>query len=313
MGATQIRVHQAMKCTACASEQSEFAYASLDRDNSFAGYSYFKCLNCGSHFLDPIPDQAQLEELYRSHQFQTASGPRASQLPPRFLEPKRFAADRRLYVEPILQHVQSGRALDFACGSGWLAHQLAVAGFDATGMDVDPDFVEPARTHFAADYRVGGFTDLQAMATDSLDVLTASAVLEHLSSPEAFVAEAKRLLKPGGVLLIAIPTADSLQFEFMGQHFYWAMAPFHVTLFTTRGIKDLMARQNLELLSHTGTGHWMWTKAMADKLGIVDPYMRWRQDPDFVRFDIAVDELLDKISAAFGRWTTSVYAFRQND
>jgi SAM-dependent methyltransferase len=47
---------------------------------------------------------------------------------------------------------------------------------------------------------------LTALPDESLDVIVCSAVLEHLWDPEACIAQLHRVLAPGGVLLVAVPS-----------------------------------------------------------------------------------------------------------
>jgi 2-polyprenyl-6-hydroxyphenyl methylase/3-demethylubiquinone-9 3-methyltransferase len=90
--------------------------------------------------------------------------------------------------------------LDVACGGGFLANPLALAGHAVTGIDLSTDSLEVARrydsshsvTYFPMDARRLSFPDGQ------FDVVCMMDFLEHLAERDAVIQEAARVLKPGG-------------------------------------------------------------------------------------------------------------------
>ena len=92
--------------------------------------------------------------------------------------------------------------LDVACGGGLLANPLARAGHAVTGIDLSRDSLEVARRHDptgSVDYQV---QDARALAfpKDRFDVVCMMDFLEHIKERDAVLAEAARVLKPGGWL-----------------------------------------------------------------------------------------------------------------
>jgi 2-polyprenyl-6-hydroxyphenyl methylase/3-demethylubiquinone-9 3-methyltransferase len=92
--------------------------------------------------------------------------------------------------------------LDVACGGGLLANPLALAGHAVTGIDLSRDSLEVARRHDptgSVDYQV---QDARALAFPEgrFDVVCMMDFLEHVKERDAVLAEAARVLKPGGWL-----------------------------------------------------------------------------------------------------------------
>lgn len=92
--------------------------------------------------------------------------------------------------------------LDVGCGGGLLANPLALAGHAVTGIDLSLDSLEVARRHDptgAVDYQV---QDARALAFPAgrFDVVCMMDFLEHIQERDAVLAEAARVLKPGGWL-----------------------------------------------------------------------------------------------------------------
>jgi len=99
------------------------------------------------------------------------------------------------------------RLLDIGCGGGLVSEPLARLGFAVTGIDAGEAMLEVARGHAAesgvtVDYRRTTAEDLAA-GGEQWDAVLALEVVEHVASPELFLAAASRLVKPGGALIAA--------------------------------------------------------------------------------------------------------------
>lgn len=115
---------------------------------------------------------------------------------------------KRLQADALFKalDIKSGdRALDVGCGSGYLTVELARAGADATGVDVNP-FV--STIPIPRDIQ-GKLTFHQASGASlpfpdrHFDVVLASEVLPMLPKPGPFVEEIQRVIKQGGRLVVA--------------------------------------------------------------------------------------------------------------
>jgi 2-polyprenyl-6-hydroxyphenyl methylase/3-demethylubiquinone-9 3-methyltransferase len=93
------------------------------------------------------------------------------------------------------------RVLDVGCGAGFLSNDLAVRGHEVTGIDVAADALAVAHAHDGSGrvrYIEG---DALALPFDdgSFDAVCAMDLLEHLEAPDRAIAEASRVLAPGGL------------------------------------------------------------------------------------------------------------------
>jgi 2-polyprenyl-6-hydroxyphenyl methylase/3-demethylubiquinone-9 3-methyltransferase len=95
--------------------------------------------------------------------------------------------------------------VDVGCGGGLLAEELAARGCDVTGVDPSEGSLEVARAHAAEsglsiEYVVGRAEALP-VPDGWADAVVCCDVLEHVGSVGAAVAEAARVLRPGGLYL----------------------------------------------------------------------------------------------------------------
>ena len=102
--------------------------------------------------------------------------------------------------------------LDLACGTGDLAFALAerLGGARVTGVDVAPRMIEGAKLRRRANaggaagrvvFQVGDMMRLAAVADGSVDLVTAGYAFRNVPDYRAALAEAARILRPGGRLL----------------------------------------------------------------------------------------------------------------
>lgn len=102
--------------------------------------------------------------------------------------------------------------LDAACGLGYGSALLACAEPSAriVGIDSSAYAVDYARSNFGPglanlEFREGDICQLSAFADESVGVVVSFETLEHLPEPEIFLAEVKRVLKPGGCFISSVP------------------------------------------------------------------------------------------------------------
>jgi 2-polyprenyl-3-methyl-5-hydroxy-6-metoxy-1,4-benzoquinol methylase len=105
-----------------------------------------------------------------------------------------------------LQCVDGATVLDAGCGVGWGSKLLQEAGAaSVTGLDISPDAIKDSRLRAPECEFVLG--DLQAMPFDShrFDVVVCFEALEHVEDTGAALDELRRVLAPGGLLLVSSP------------------------------------------------------------------------------------------------------------
>jgi SAM-dependent methyltransferase len=101
------------------------------------------------------------------------------------------------------------RVLDLGCRSGAFTQHF-LEGNDVVGLDVDRVALEKA-AELGIEPVVANVEEPLPFPDASFDAVVAGELLEHLQFPDALVAEARRVLRPGGVLVGSVPNAFRLQ------------------------------------------------------------------------------------------------------
>jgi ubiquinone/menaquinone biosynthesis C-methylase UbiE len=101
------------------------------------------------------------------------------------------------------------RVLDAACGEGYGAALLARAGASVTAVDVSPEALAHARERYGQlpglVFEAGDVADLSRLPDAGFDLIVSFETLEHLEAQDAMLAGFRRLLAPGGLLLVSTP------------------------------------------------------------------------------------------------------------
>lgn len=119
------------------------------------------------------------------------------------LNPARFGYFRHVLTERLRLDPRGLRVLDVGCGGGLLAEEFARLGCRVTGIDPSEPSIATARAHaseagLAIAYQVGVGERLP-FADASFDLVLCCDVLEHVSDVDSVIAQAARVLAPGGV------------------------------------------------------------------------------------------------------------------
>jgi SAM-dependent methyltransferase len=232
-------------------------------------WSMKRCRRCGSLWLDPAPAPETLSQAYANyythHSATEVAAPwwtrpsirrladaylgdsdgrvsawcsAAAALVPHRVELALFS---RLY----LPQVPAGRLLDVGCGAGEQLAMMHGAGWRVRGLDVDPAAVRAARSRgfdvFEGDLPAAPFSD------HAFDAITMVHVVEHLVRPHEHIAAARRLLAPGGRLVIVTPNAGSLGARWFGRAWRGLEPPRHIQVFTPSGLRRLLEQAGFAL------------------------------------------------------------------
>jgi SAM-dependent methyltransferase len=139
------------------------------------------------------------------------------------------------------------RWLDIGCGTGTLLRAAVNVGWDALGTEVAPAAVEAVRAE-GLDAVLGTTAELGLPAA-SFDVVSMIEVIEHVAEPDRLLADAARLLRPGGVLYLTTPHGRSLSARMLGAGWSAVTPPDHLQLFSIAGLSAALDRNDLEVHS----------------------------------------------------------------
>ena len=146
-------------------------------------------------------------------------------------------------VKLINSHSEKGALLDIGAGTGDFLVAAKKEGWKTTG--IEPSL--KAKT-IAISKGVDFVDNLTDLKDHSFDVITMWHVLEHVPNLEEYLVALKRLLKPTGTILIAVPNFKSFDANYYGR--FWAAydVPRHIWHFSKTTIKKLFSEKGMNLV-----------------------------------------------------------------
>lgn len=226
-------------CTICGNTSFSVPYTN--------DFSVIECKKCRYGIIDPLPTAEELDRLYNSPQYlSTHMHTSYEELDEQELEKaiQKEGAFHFHYLNKILK--QSSNVLEIDPGYGLQLKHLANAGYKVKGLETSGN-----AAHFIK-YKLGLSVEHSSleMSEDKniYDVLMMNHVLEHFTDLHHAMKKVKTLLKPGGHLYLRVPNHDSFDRRKMGNK--WpAYLPFHISYFSKKSLKILLAKQNFEIIN----------------------------------------------------------------
>lgn len=169
--------------------------------------------------------------------------------------------------ESVMGIVKGKVVLDIASGSGYGSAAISKVASKVFGVDIDAKAVKYSREKYGnerTDFLVGSGTKIP-LADKAVDVVVSHETIEHIKDYKKFLHEIKRVLKPGGQLVISTPNDDEYP---AGNH-------FHIHQFKIDEFKRLLQTyfKNVELYYQ---GSWVSAALLTEKEFITE----WRAQMD---------------------------------
>jgi SAM-dependent methyltransferase len=149
------------------------------------------------------------------------------------------------------QFTRGKRVLDFGCGSGYGSAQIAQTADQVMAVDVADDAVAHARERFPRtnlEFRTIDPLAALPFADGSFDVILSFQVFEHVTDASHYLEEVRRVLAPGGQLVLITPDRSTRLLPFQRPWNRW-----HVREYGKRELHWLLAQhfEKVEVLGMT--------------------------------------------------------------
>ena len=239
------QVESSSTCPACHGSASfYFSAQDTNRNISDHNFAYFRCAACHYIFLDPIPQD--LGRFYPEDYYGA---------PPESVKALEGAARivEGYKIDLIKEHIKSGRMLEIGPSMGGFAVLAQSEGYDVETIEMNStcsDFLNQVaniKTIHAKD-------EISALAQiEPVDAIAMWHVIEHLQNPFELLRAVNQKLKEGGVLVVAAPNPDALQFRLLRSRWVHVDAPRHVCLIPLKLLRKKLEGLGFEVICETTT------------------------------------------------------------
>jgi 2-polyprenyl-3-methyl-5-hydroxy-6-metoxy-1,4-benzoquinol methylase len=220
-------------CPACKNTIGDFR-------GSKNGFDIFVCSGCKTIYTSrlPVGDETEDYDNYYTD---------ANLVVPDFISQR-----VREIIGGFSRYRKTNRLLDIGFGAGTILTEAKNQNWDAYGTEVSQPAVDQAKK---MGHRVHHGLLKSATFTDGFfDVIIASEILEHLPEPEEELREISRILRPGGLFWATTPSAGSLSFILMKNHWSVLSPPEHTQLYSKRGARLMLTQAGFSNIQTKTTG-----------------------------------------------------------
>ena len=203
------------------------------------GYRFFHCHRCDLVYRS-FQNRQNRDILYSNQYYR--QGSKLKRKIEKFLT-KLVNYRRKQLIE---KWQNKGKILDLGCGLGQFLNQMNSRNWQKIG-------IEPSQAAYQQIAKLN-FTIYQKELADidllknSLDVITAWHVLEHLSNPKITLSEIHRILKKDGFLFFSTPNTDSFGFEKGREKWFHLDASRHLFLFNAKSLKKILNQTGFRII-----------------------------------------------------------------
>jgi SAM-dependent methyltransferase len=221
-----------------------FDYLTGDR------FALGRCQSCGIVFTDPAPTDLDRHYPPRYRKYRGIV-----ELPLGALYRRRARGWARAFRRP-------GRALEIGCGEGAMLDELRRAGWGVLGVE---------RVARPGDGLPVVAATLDQVGPDgSFDLVILFQTLEHLPDPLAALRHCRRLLAPGGRLVVSVPNHASWQARWFGRKWFHLDVPRHLFHFDPASLRACLDRAGftIERLHHVNLEQdiFGWVQSLYNRL-----------------------------------------------
>jgi 2-polyprenyl-3-methyl-5-hydroxy-6-metoxy-1,4-benzoquinol methylase len=212
--------------TACGHASSELVRL-FDADDPATGdgFTISRCSRCGLVQTVPAPSETELDRYYpRGYHSATKRYRGRMDSVLSLVHRSRIRSLERLLGG-------TGSVIDIGCGPGVILNQMRARGWTVRGTERSPSAAQQARDVFHLDVRAMNVDEVVAEGV-TFDAVVLWHVAEHLHAPAATVRDIARLLRPGGILLIAVPNFASPEARLGRSRWFHLDVPRHLVHFT---------------------------------------------------------------------------------
>ncbi len=171
-----------------------------------------------------------------------------------------------------------GKLLEIGSFLGIFLDRIRSAGWEVTGLEPYRPVANYARRKYGLNI-VDAILPAAGFPEAAFDAVVMLHVIEHLPDPSADLREIRRILRPGGVLVVETPRFDSLMFKILGRRERSiGNCNGHIFFFTTTTLRKLLEKHSLEVFRTDLVGRTLTVEGLLLNLGIMshsDRVKRW--------------------------------------
>ena len=234
------------KCPLCSSENTGSCLSVRDLFLSRETFELFRCSKCGFVFTQDQPEENIISRYYESDDYishNDSAGGFSNRL---YRFSRRIMLKKKRNLVKRITGFKSGSLLDIGSGTGHFISEMKKAGWSVKGIEINAKAREFSASHFGLE--IISSEQISTLQSGSFDCITLWHVLEHFQEPFRYASEILRLIKPGGICVLALPNCSSYDAHYYRE--FWAAydVPRHLWHFTPDTFKVFADRTGFDII-----------------------------------------------------------------
>lgn len=195
----------------------------------------------------PQPPKDQLPGYYESEDYISHTDSKRNLLEKVYHLVRQFSLKKK---EKLITRVNQGegRVLDVGCGTGDFLKVCEQTGWTIAGVEPNEKARQVALSKTNLKNCYGSIEELIDSNPESFDVITLWHVLEHIPNLADFIAKIKAVLKPNGVLIIAVPNFKSGDAQHYGSSWAAYDVPRHLWHFSQNSMEQIFSEFDMKIM-----------------------------------------------------------------
>jgi len=227
-------------CPLCKSQEISPYLKCIDHLVTGEVFEVFTCSGCGFIFTQNHPEESESGKYYESEEYISHSDSHKTIFDRIYQLARKIMLNRKKRIVTEICDIRYGSILDIGSGTGNFLKTMKDAGWKTEGIEINVKARDHAKIFF--NMTLLSPREINSLPDKSFDCITLWHTLEHFHEPEKYFREIKRLLRPEGTVVVALPNTDSYDARHYGSAWaaydvprhLWHFKPDTVALFAER-------------------------------------------------------------------------------
>lgn len=230
-------------CPVCNSLNFKPFLICKDNTVSRETFNIIECVSCGFKFTNPRPEENKLGDYYKSEEYVSHSNTNKGLINTAYQMVRKYTLLKKLQL--ISKFYKTGKILDIGCGTGEFLKTFKDAKWQTLGIEPSADVRKMAIEKYGLDVKEEA--EIKNLEASGFDVITMWHVLEHVPHLNDRIEDLKRLIKPNGVIVIAVPNCTSLDAKIYAENWAAYDVPRHLYHFSPKDIETVFKNHELKV------------------------------------------------------------------
>lgn len=228
-------------CPICNSSQFLSFLSCKDYTVSRETFQIVECNSCHFKFTNPRPEEQNLGAYYKSETYISHSNTSKGFVNSAYQTVRKYTLLKKLQL--ISRYYKTGKILDIGCGTGEFLNICKNAKWEVLGIEPDADARKKSIEKYGLDVREE--LEIKSLKNEEFDVISMWHVLEHVPNLNDRIEDLKRLIKPNGMIIVAVPNLTSLDAKIYKEHWAAYDLPRHLYHFSPKDIEAVFKNHGL--------------------------------------------------------------------